>query len=679
VPCPAGTFKDVHGDSPSLCMACSTAPPNKTGLEACPASAAAEVERLNDIPWALGTALISSLVVVLVFVSWRIRRRADAVWMVQESELTFGNPVEILGRGTFGWVVKAEYRGTSVAVKRVLPPASGDKFDWEMDFERNITGSSTGTVSTQEKTPASKRSSHRQPTGTTLEQLDVETGEIRPRTGLVDLVDADDETGFRTLRRLPSGASSCSRLVNNWSERYRLRKDFIREMRALSKMRHPCVTTVMGAVISTTVEPMLIMELMEHGSLYDILHNDTVAIENELVLPILCDIAQGLRFLHAAKPVVVHGDLKAQNVLVDARFRAKVSDFGLSQKQKVGACGTPYWMAPELLRGASSNTPASDMYSFGILLNEVCTRQDPYAGEDPKQVLRAVMEERKRPDIPKSCCADMEVLMRDCWHTSPEMRPTSEELDRRLRSFCANSGSSPLVNWMAGRRPRQEASEERAKRTDDLLYDVFPRHVADALTSGQKVEPESREVVTIFFSDIVGFTDIAATLEPRKVSCMLDRLYTKFDALSSAHGVFKVETIGDAYMAVSNIAEDQHDDHAKRIAEFAMAAIEAAKETQVDLDDPSRGYINIRVGFHSGPVVASVVGTRNLRYCLFGDTVNTASRMESNSIKNHIHCSARAAQILRQQAPQIPLVRRGLISVKGKGEMETYWVAKEPP
>ena len=92
---------------------------------------------------------------------------------------------------------------------------------------------------------------------------------------------------------------------------------------------------------------MLVMEYMDHGSLYDILHNETIILEGDLILPILRDVAQGLRFLHAADPQVIHGDIKSQNVLVDNRFRAKVADFGLSAKKTVGATGTPLWMAPE--------------------------------------------------------------------------------------------------------------------------------------------------------------------------------------------------------------------------------------------------------------------------------------------------------------------------------------------
>ena len=117
------------------------------------------------------------------------------------------------------------------------------------------------------------------------------------------------------------------------------------------------------------------------------------------------------------------------------------------------------------------------------------------------------------------------------------------------------------------------------------------------------------------------------------------------------------------------------DTHAKIMAEFTLEVVAAASETLIDVDDPERGCVNIRVGFHSGPLVADVVGTRNPKFCILGDTVNTASRMESTSAKNRIQCSEASADLIKEQSQGcIELRSRGMIPIKGKGEMRTYWV-----
>jgi guanylate cyclase, other len=193
----------------------------------------------------------------------------------------------------------------------------------------------------------------------------------------------------------------------------------------------------------------------------------------------------------------------------------------------LGATGTPFWMAPELLRSPETrNTAASDIYAFGIILYEVYSRSDPYCDETEgaSKILKQIAEEGKRPPVPPSSPAEVQSLMTSCLLDQPDQRPTAEEIDIRLRRAAAD----------------QVAPKRDVKMS---LFDMFPPHIAQALEEGRDIEPEHREEVTIFFSDIVGFTSLSATLTPKKVARMLDRLYHQFDELSANHDLYKGESI----------------------------------------------------------------------------------------------------------------------------------------
>lgn len=175
---------------------------------------------------------------------------------------------------------------------------------------------------------------------------------------------------------------------------------------------------------------------------------------------------------------MVHGDLKAANVLVDGRFRAKVADFGLSAKKAVGATGTPLWMAPELLRGMR-NTAASDVYSFGIILYEIYSRKDPYEGMDLQQVLREVADRKinRRPPVPHGCPGKIAAIMKECQFGNAGLRPTFEEVDLRLKRLNPEDAE-----------PREAHLRRRkANQSHDLLLKVFPPHIAAALEDGRQV------------------------------------------------------------------------------------------------------------------------------------------------------------------------------------------------
>jgi len=580
-----------------------------------------------------------SICLILIFAVIKVRNR-KAFWRVELDELIFDEPPTIIGMGSFGIVLLGEYRGTLVAVKKAIPPS--DKLRDSVRDDRD--------------TQPLEEIELKDLKDCKIECEDEDNMSVTDLSKKVDVVNMfkRESSIGKYKRRILDAANA----------------DFLKEINNLSMLRHPHIVTVMGAVIQRGENPLLVMEYMVHGSLYDFIHNSTIVLDGDIILPIICDIVQGILFLHSAKPPCIHGDLKSKNILVNKDLRAKVADFGQRGKRRMKHFGSPFWMAPELLRKETTPNVKTDAYAFGIILYEVYSRQDPPEGEDIGEFIKMIKDPNSPKQPLKACPSVVRNIIIECLSTNPESRPTFAELHRRLSQLDSET-VQPTKPVCQSRRQSTIINSESSK---ELLFQVFPRHIAKTLCEGRKVEAEIIDEVTIFFSDIVGFTDISSTLTPVKISQMLDRLYNAFDALSDEYNVFKVETIGDAYMAVTNLVDDQQMDHAVRVAHFSIKALEAANQTLIDSDDPNRGYINIRVGFHSGPVVANVVGSRNPRYCLFGDTVNTASRMESNSQKNRIHCSEAAALLIRKQSLEMPLQSRGKIEVKGKGLMRTFWV-----
>ncbi|XP_043333680.1 guanylate cyclase soluble subunit beta-2-like isoform X2 [Cervus canadensis] len=208
------------------------------------------------------------------------------------------------------------------------------------------------------------------------------------------------------------------------------------------------------------------------------------------------------------------------------------------------------------------------------------------------------------------------------------------------------------------------------KKTEASLYAMLPEHVANQLKEGRKVATGEFKTCTILFSDVVTFTNICAACEPIQIVNMLNSMYSKFDRLTSVHEVYKVETIGDAYMVVGGVPVPVRS-HAQRVANFALGLRISAKEVM----NPVTGEpIQIRVGIHMGPVLAGVVGDKMPRYCSFGDTVNTASRMESHGLPNKVHLSPTTYRALKNQGFEI--TERGEIEVKGKGKMTTYFLIR---
>ena len=211
--------------------------------------------------------------------------------------------------------------------------------------------------------------------------------------------------------------------------------------------------------------------------------------------------------------------------------------------------------------------------------------------------------------------------------------------------------------------------EQEKRLSNSLLEMMLPEKVAADLRAGRQVPPEQFESCSIFFSDIVGFTAMSSNLEPIQVVELLNQLYTVMDNVTNALGLYKVETIGDAYMVVGGIPR-RDPLHAIKVANFAVIINRAVQSVLSPLNGQP---IKIRIGIHSGKTMAGVVGNMMPRYCLFGDTVNTASRMESNGEAGCIHISEAFYDCI-SSSNLFKISERGKVQIKGKGDMRTFWI-----
>lgn len=209
------------------------------------------------------------------------------------------------------------------------------------------------------------------------------------------------------------------------------------------------------------------------------------------------------------------------------------------------------------------------------------------------------------------------------------------------------------------------ATEEGARKaTEKILHNILPQSIADRIKNGEEKIIQKFDNASVLFADMVGFTVWSRERNVNEVAETLNHIFNLFDELATEHGVEKIKTIGDAYMCVSGLPEPCGD-HAERMAKMALAM------NQKIADAYPSGEIKLRIGIHCGEVIAGVIGKNKYAYDLWGDTVNTASRMESHGVENKIQVSDAFKNFL---ADKFIFEERGEIEVKGKGRMKSWFL-----
>ena len=248
------------------------------------------------------------------------------------------------------------------------------------------------------------------------------------------------------------------------------------------------------------------------------------------------------------------------------------------------------------------------------------------------------------------------------YQTLPPNQPALQVLGDVMRDTVLFAAVLLLGETVRSRRALQW-EEERSER---LLLNVLPSPIAARLKQDEVLIADGFADVTVLFADLVDFTRRSQRSRPQQVVLLLDELFSSFDQLAKRHGLEKIKTIGDAYMVAGGLPEPMAD-HPRAVADMALAMqVEVARR----LDDGGRP-LQVRIGIDTGPVVAGVIGQDKFSYDVWGDTVNTASRMESSGVPGRIQVTERTFRRLRDR---YRLERRGPVEVKGKGPMITYFL-----
>uniref|UniRef100_A0A672JYA0 Guanylate cyclase n=1 Tax=Sinocyclocheilus grahami TaxID=75366 RepID=A0A672JYA0_SINGR len=489
-------------------------------------------------------------------------------------------------------------------------------------------------------------------------------------------------------------------------KRIELTRQVLFELKHMRDVQFNHLTRFIGACIDPP-NICIVTEYCPRGSLQDILENESINLDWMFRYSLINDIVKGMNYLHNSY-IGSHGNLKSSNCVVDSRFVLKITDYGLASfrsscenEDSHALYAKKLWTAPELLiydRHPPQGTQKGDVYSFGIILQEIALRNGPFYVEgmdlSPKEIIQKVRNGQKpyfRPTTDNSQhCEELTILMEGCWAEDPAERPDFSH----IKIFIAKlnkEGSTSILNNLLSRmeqyannlenlvEERTQAYLEEKRKAENLLYQILPHSVAEQLKRGETVQAEAFDSVTIYFSDIVGFTSMSAESTPLQVSTFILNYLKNFRLflginLDFESLIFNVETIGDAYMVVSGLPVRNGKLHAREIASMSLALLEQVKTFKIR--HRPNDQLRLRIGIHTGPVCAGVVGLKMPRYCLFGDTVNTASRMESTGEALRIHMSSATKEVL-DEFGYFELQLRGDVEMKGKGKMRTYWLLGE--
>ncbi|XP_055340370.1 atrial natriuretic peptide receptor 1-like [Paramacrobiotus metropolitanus] len=504
------------------------------------------------------------------------------------------------------------------------------------------------------------------------------------------------------LHASPIGSQAAHNLL------YETNPTFQLTIREIKECAHPNINRLLGLYAARGIREHCFIRAVTtwsaRGSIGDVIDSRR-ELDWIFCASFIQNLLNAVQFIHSSA-ISYHGSLSTRKCLLDQHFTLKLSGFGYHAVAKHVEHPEQTWNLPSpptaLSRpwskiGTVETAQMDDMSSVGKIMLEILHWQhsDDWLDNSaydmhPKGVLSKETDTHIRRNTALEtlpATVSIEDLANSCLNIDFTLRPSAlsacmevEEILGEMKDFSGNvvdkilrrlgTYSEKLEAEVSAKTAQLIHEREKSER---LLVQLLPRDLVENLRKGEHVMAEEYESTTVFFSDVMGFDEIVVKCMPIASLEILTHIFKTLDTAIAGFDVYKVETIGDHYMVASGLPVRNGQQHAREICLMASKMLELFRRSTT-LRTLS---LWLRGGLHSGTCAAGVVGLNRPRYCLFGDTVNVAARMCSSSESDKVQLSLVTSQILTENFPDVGFQSRGMVFVKGRGEMQTFWLQQE--